>query len=282
MDQMSSNEILDLFIKVAPYLNDIIPGDIGVAVVKDGKYASYAPANDLNLGTQIGAPVNPGAAKQALETGKPVTRIIPIDKSAYGIAYLACATPFKDGENVVGCITVTQSIGLLDRINNISSEVAASSEELTAGMEELATRASEVAITTMELDSLSKSLLDSARRTDEIINFIKNVAAQTNLLGLNAAIEAARVGEAGRGFGVVANEVRKLAVASAESVKSISLSLNDIHTSISTLSQTSISIDNNINGQNLAIQEMAKSSQSLAEMAGQLAETSRQLYEITD
>jgi methyl-accepting chemotaxis protein len=171
---------------------------------------------------------------------------------------------------------------LLDRINNISSEVAASSEELTAGMEELATRASEVAITTMELDSLSKSLLDSARRTDEIINFIKNVAAQTNLLGLNAAIEAARVGEAGRGFGVVANEVRKLAVASAESVKSISLSLNDIHTSISTLSQTSISIDNNINGQNLAIQEMAKSSQSLAEMAGQLAETSRQLYEITD
>jgi hypothetical protein len=282
MDQMSSNEILDLFIKVAPYLNDIIPGDIGVAVVKDGKYASYSPANDLNLGTQIGAPVNPGAAKQALETGKPVTRIIPIDKSAYGIAYLACATPFKDGENVVGCITVTQSIGLLDRINNISSEVAASSEELTAGMEELATRASEVAITTMELDSLSKSLLDSARRTDEIINFIKNVAAQTNLLGLNAAIEAARVGEAGRGFGVVANEVRKLAVASAESVKSISLSLNDIHTSISTLSQTSISIDNNINGQNLAIQEMAKSSQSLAEMAGQLAETSRQLYEITD
>lgn len=282
MHEVQGNEILDLFIKVAPYLNDVIPGDIGVAVVKDGKYVHYTPANKLNLGTKIGAPVNPGAARQAIETGSPVSRIVPVDKSAYGVAYIACATPFKNGDSVVGCITVTQSVDLLDNINGISSEVAASSQELTAGMQELASHTTEVSKTSSELEMLSKKLLDSAQRTDEIVSFIKNVAEQTNLLGLNAAIEAARVGEIGRGFSVVAQEVRKLAVASAESVKCITASLNEIHVSVRVLSQKSNAIDNIINGQNLAINEMANSSQNLAEVAGKLAETAKQLYEITD
>lgn len=282
MSEMLGSEILDHFISIAPYLNDVTPGDMGIAIVRDGKYVFYAPAEDLNLGTKIGSPVNPGAAKQAIETGKPVTRVIPIEKSAYGVAYIACAVPFKDGDKVVGCTTVTQSFSLFESINGISSEVAASSQELTAGMQELASQATEVSKTSAELDLLSKKLLDSAQRTDEIVSFIKNVADQTNLLGLNAAIEAARVGELGRGFSVVAEEVRKLAVASADSVKSISSSLAEIHEAIKTLTQKSNSIDNIINSQNLAINEMANSSQHLAEVAAKLAETAKVLYTISE
>lgn len=282
MSTLTGTELLDMFCKIAPWLNEIIPGDIGVLVIKDGRYICYEPADSLKLDIKIGNPVNPGASKQCIETGMPVSRIISKEKSAYGIAYIVSAYPIKDGDTLVGCITINQSIAQMEQLNSISGEVAASSEELTAGLEELASHSSEVSRTSTNLNQLGNKLLESTKQTDEIIDFIKNIAAQTNLLGLNAAIEAARVGEQGRGFSVVAEEVRKLAVASSESVTKISESLKNIYTLTNTLTQMTNTIEQNMGEQSNAVQEMAKASQTLAAIAGQLTETAKAIYELND
>jgi X-X-X-Leu-X-X-Gly heptad repeat protein len=282
MRQLTGSEILDMFTDLAPYLNDIVAADIGVTIIRDGKYALYLPADELDLKTKLGEPVLSGASKQALDTGKQVVRVIPREKSPYGIAYIACALPFKDGDKVVGCVTTTQSVAVIENINNATRELAGASEKLTAGLQELASRSSQLASTSSELEQLGKSLRTTADQTNEIVTFIKNVAGQTNLLGLNAAIEAARVGEMGRGFAVVAAEVRKLAVSSAESVTQISSSLTAIQQAISELTNKINAIDQHVGGQTGAIHEMANSSQSLAELACNLAELSRKIYQITD
>jgi methyl-accepting chemotaxis protein len=83
----------------------------------------------------------------------------------------------------------------------------------------------EVADTISALDRLSKQI-------GEIVEFISNISDQTNLLALNAAIEAARAGEAGRGFSVVADEIRELAEESSGATERITKIINEIQTEV--------------------------------------------------
>ncbi len=89
-----------------------------------------------------------------------------------------------------------------------------------------------------QIENLADSVADakqSIQSTGEVIDFIKRVAAQTNLLGLNAAIEAARANEHGRGFAVVANEVRKLADDSVKATEKIGQILGKIGHAMQTI-----------------------------------------------
>jgi methyl-accepting chemotaxis protein len=82
----------------------------------------------------------------------------------------------------------------------------------------------------MQLYQLGNGLGERVQETGAVLKVMHQVASQTNLLGLNASIEAARVGEKGLGFGVVADEIRKLSENSVRSLKDIGDILKTLNT----------------------------------------------------
>ncbi|NLJ79761.1 MAG: hypothetical protein GX335_01890 [Firmicutes bacterium] len=91
-----------------------------------------------------------------------------------------------------------------------------------------------------KIEALAKTTVSShalLKETEKIIHLIKNIADKTHILGINAAIESARVGEQGRGFGVVADSIRELAANSVQSVQSVSGTIKDIHSALESIKQ---------------------------------------------
>lgn len=98
------------------------------------------------------------------------------------------------------------------------------------------------------------SLFEKSKNIDSLLNIIKDIAASTNLLSLNASIEAVHAGAAGKGFAVVASEVKNLANRSIDSVGHIDRILSDIKSSITDTSELMMKAINKVNdGKNISL-----------------------------
>jgi len=150
----------------------------------------------------------------------------------------------KHNTNMTNSLTNTQNtyLSLLEELQSMMKE----SKETATGSTEGLSLTQEIVSDTGNLhqqieieNEVVNSLVAKGKDISEVITIIQNIAFQTNILSLNAAVEAATAGEAGKGFAVVAQEVRNLATRSADAAKQIKDVVDSIHLETQRIKQSS-------------------------------------------
>lgn len=260
--------MFDSLVKSAEIIQKIIPLDCCIMICnKEGLIVKFVGAESFDMNVREGSGVAKGGSLgECIATAKIVHKAIP--KEAYNVPIKAIAVPIFDNNNVlIGGIATGISLANQEALLDSAQIIAATSEEMTATTQELAATATHLSSGLDDIQSIGNSVINEVKKTDDILRFVSDVAANSNLLGLNAAIEAARAGEHGRGFAVVAEEIRKMAVNSAEAVNDIKDILNNIRKEVEILKNKVEENSSMAERQATATQEIAKDMESLAASA---------------
>lgn len=259
--------ILQSIIEAAPMYQLSSASDCAIWVCDaDGIILHCLPAETFNLAATIGSKVSEkGGIAQSLKSGKKVVTNVP--KEIYGVPFKSVSAPIFEDGRLIGALAVATSLAAHQTLIDAAHTIGSTAEQIGAATEELAATATTLATNLELLKQSSNHVLSNIDKTDGILRFVREVAASSNLLGLNAAIEAARAGEHGRGFAVVAEEIRKMADHSSSAVKDIQLILNKIQAETKGMETTVRTTAELGDRQAAASQEISASMQELASTA---------------
>ncbi len=169
---------------------------------------------------------------ESLKTGK-VNRLEFGPDNPFGFPFIVTWNPIIDDQKIIGLIITTTSIEKVEALRKRALELTETVEEMVGTIEQLAKVSDKLSDNIQTISNDSESISKMIEDAYEVIKSVQHIANQSEILGLNAAIEAARAGEYGRGFSVVANEIKRMADLSKDSAVNIMEYLEKVNTAIS-------------------------------------------------
>ena len=226
--------------------------NLGTMVVEINKTTGMLATASEEL-TAISAETNKSLEKQLGETAQVATAITELASTAQEVARNAA-----------------DAASAADAANHEAQEGAQASGELASAISK------QINETNLVAESL-KGLQEQANKITDIMGVINDIAEQTNLLALNAAIEAARAGEQGRGFAVVADEVRTLASRTQQSTKEIEETVSRLHEETD---KTVATMNNTLEGSSKTQEFVGQATERLNNIATSVANISQMITQI--
>ncbi|KMY30835.1 chemotaxis protein [Lysinibacillus xylanilyticus] len=252
-------EILEALTMSIPYMHLAMKGEsmIGLVDKESETIIAYLPGKRIDSGYKIGQKLLPQDAILHLPL-KGISTDEPVPKEFYGVEFNAFSFPVRENGHIVGAlafgIPIDHSLQMEKYITTMNDII----QNLQDKVHTIASHSEELAATSEEINKQTQFALEDAEKTNGITDLIKNISRQTNLLGLNASIEAARAGQHGAGFNIVAQEVRKLSTETTTATDNIESSLRSINHNLENLKQNMTQINGATNEQAQLVQDFSE------------------------
>lgn len=255
----------------------LVTADFNIAISDTEKIIAARPGKTINLNLLKGDKLKAGSvALEALSSRRAAIRLVP--REVYGVPYIGRAIPlFDDNGTLIGSIIVAESTEAKENLVQMAQNLTSTIEQITSAMEENALGLEKVAGLGMQMEKVSEVNLQSVNETDKIVDTVNNIALQTKLLGLNASIESARAGEAGRSFKVVANEMGVLSENSINATAQISDLLENLKLENEKVSKQSQELSHILSELASSTEEVSASTQAMSQMAEELVNMAESL-----
>lgn len=273
----TENEVLLAFELIAPYLDIIMDHEASLALTNCTEYLTNHPTPALPLKSKAGDIIpEGGAAYEAIRTGRTMIRDVPAH--VYGVPFKSYSIPvMNEHGEVEGAVLIGKSLQKRDDVLSYSQILTSNLQEITSAVNHLSETIQDVVCANTENIDYVHQTEVKAKESNDILNIVRKVSRQTHLLGINASIEAAKAGQYGKSFEVVANEIRSLSELVGNSMNRMEDVLGGITKAISEIEIRISQSNEEVSKQASTLQEIAASIESLNETSAKLHDLSGKL-----
>lgn len=254
-------------ITIANSFKELLGPEVAIGVTDCEHYLYYQPGRILDMRIKTNDTIKEGSlASKVLKSKSRVAA--KIGSELFGVAFLGLGMALKNSDSkVIGALLLGQPTTTQDTLVDNARMLEGSIDAINQSTSGLSTVSQQMTATAVHLSGQTDTITNNVKKTDLVLSLIRDVAAQTHLLGLNAAIEAARAGDQGRGFGVVSEEIRKLAAKTNGSAKEITEILTAIKSAVEDLGRQVHQIAAVSEEQSASIEEINASVSAIADMS---------------
>lgn len=231
IETIEDNETMKAFNTMIPYFQHFIDNDLVFTMSNTKNFLLVKDSPSLKMASKTGDAIPSGCAADVCLRQKKVVNVL-VPEKVFGVPLKTVGIPVWENNQIAGTMVIGMSMEKKSNVTKMSKLLDESLLNFHERLSSMSGVIAEIFEKNNDIENLLKQTLESYKQTDDVLRFIESIAKQTNMLGLNAAIESVRAGEYGKGFSVVSNEIRTLSKSSSESVDKIHHILGDIENSI--------------------------------------------------
>ncbi len=273
--QLKGVRTRDLLVQATPLFKAFIGRDCVVGVSDGEKFLSYARGDTFDVGIHVGQRVPKDDPEHKVKREKRVL-IEKVPKEVYGVAFKAVMTPIFDeaGREVIGVFTLGLSMEAedvaMEEISLLAEGLRSSILQVSDSSSLIGESLHTISVQQGSLNQRVETITTTLEEINGILGSLHEIAQHSRMLGLNASIEAVRAGDLGRGFSVVAEEIKKLSERSmglSEKIEGLTKEIDSQTAELYDLSKSTLA---HIQEESSAVEKISQAMKKLQPMSQEL------------